>query len=299
MRRPLPPPSWLRTFEAAARNLSFTRAAEELHVTQSAVSQQIRLLEDRLGEALFHRLPQSLQLTEAGKAYLPVVHDAFDRLRFGTEELFGSSHSGLVTIRSTPGFGEFWLAPRLEDLFSRHPGIELRVTSTIWNTAFMDSGVDLEIRYGDGSCAGLETAWLTREYLVPVCSPSLAERLAGDPKNLSEVRLLHTDGFLNGWPEWLRRARVARHVDGGRGSHFDTAILPMKLAEAGAGVALGRRSLIEGGLESGRLVMPFATRLPTEEAFFVAWPAEAELREEAAAVRDWLLDTAGVEPPAQ
>jgi len=296
MNPPLPPPSWLRTFEAAARNLSFTRAAAELHVTQSAVSQQIRLLEDRLGETLFQRLPQSLQLTEAGKAYLPVVHDAFDRLKLGTEELFGASRTSRVTIRSTPGFGEFWLTPRLHELLAQHPGIDLRVTSSIWNDEFMDSGVELEVRYGTGPCPGLQTAWLTQEHLVPVCSPAVAERLAGDPGNLAHERLLHTDGFRNGWPEWLQRARVARQVDGGGGCHFDTAILPLNLAEAGAGVALGRRSLIEGGLASGRLVQPFDITLPTDEAFFLAWPGDTELRAEAATVRDWLLETAGASP---
>lgn len=297
MQASLPPPSWLRTFGVAARHMSFTRAAEELHVTQSAVSQQIRLLEDRLGQPLFHRLPQSLQLTEAGKAYLPVVREAFERLAFGTEEVFGIARQGLVTVRATPGFAEFWLAPRLEALFAAYPELELRVTSTIWNTDSIESGVDLEVRYGLGEWGELEAACLTREHLVPVCSPGVAARLQGDPRHLARVRLLHTDGFRNGWPEWLDAAGVARHVDGGSGCHFDTAILPLRLAEEGLGVALGRSSMIGQRLHHGRLVAPFDTPVPTREAFHLCWPSDTPLHPDAEIVRDWLIASA-TEPTA-
>jgi len=292
MNRPLPPPSWLRTFAAAARHMSFTRAAEELHVTQSAVSQQIRLLEDRLGESLFHRLPQSLQLTEAGKAYLPIVRDAFERLVYGTEEIFGYPRGGLVTVRATPGFGEFWLAPRLHDLYTSHPEMDLRIVSTIWNTDFVESGVDLEIRYGSDEWSELETRRLTSEYLTPVCSPAVAARLGNDPERLAGERLLHVDGFRKGWPAWLHHAGVADRVDGGSGSHFDTAILPTKLAEEGLGVALGRWSMVQQRLAQGTLVTPFTVSLVTNEAFYVAWPADRELRPEAATLRDWLVRVA-------
>ena len=295
MLRPLPPPNWLRTFVAAARHMSFTRAAEELHVTQSAVSQQIRLLEDRLDQPLFHRLPQGLQLTEAGKAFLPVVRDSFDRLAYATEEIFGYARSDLVTVRATPGFGEFWLGPRLHRLYAAHPDLELRITTTIWNTDFMESGVDLEVRYGTGEWPELEARQLMREYLMPVCSPRLASGLGGDPARLAGVRLLHTDGFRNGWPEWLHRAGIADRVDGGSGSHFDTAVLPLRLAGEGLGVALGRWSMIEQHLADGTLVTPFDVALPTDEAFYVAWPTDEPLRPEAELLRDWLVETAAAD----
>jgi len=286
--RNLPPPAWLRTFDAAARHMSFTEAAAELHVTQSAVSQHIRLLEDRLGHALFHRLPRGLRLTEAGKAYLPVVHDAFERLKLGTEEVFGQDGDAPLTVRATPGFIELWLGPRLERLFARQPDLDLRITSIIWNTDFVETGVDLEIRYGDGEWSGLETERLTRETLFPVCTPELAAALAGDPLNLSNTRLLHTDGFMNGWPEWLRHAGVDDRIDGGAGCHFDTAVLPVHLAANGLGVALGRASLVHDLLAGGELVAPFAERLSTDEAFFAAWPDDAPLRAEASELLDWL-----------
>ncbi|MDN3518495.1 LysR substrate-binding domain-containing protein [Aquisalimonas lutea] len=292
MPRSLPPPSWLRTFEAAARHTSFTRAAEELHVTQSAVSQQIRLLEDRLGQVLFHRLPQSLQLTDSGRAYLAVVHDAFERLTLGTEELFGYARGELVTIRATPGFGELWLVPRLGSFYREHPDLDIRVISTIWNPQFIESGVDLEIRYGIGEWTELEMQPLMQEYLLPVCAATVSARLEGVPARLADERLLHTDGFRNGWPEWLQRAGAARDVDGGRGSHFDTAGLPIKLAEQGLGVAMGRWSMIERHIDSGRLVAPFDLAMPVEETFYVAWPAGGQLRPEAALLRDWLLRVA-------
>jgi LysR family glycine cleavage system transcriptional activator len=295
MPRPLPPPSWLRTFAAAAYHMSFTRAAEDLHITQSAVSQQIRLLEDRLGQPLFHRLPQSLQLTEAGKAYLPVVRDAFERLDYGTQEIFGYDRGNIVTVRATPGFAEFWLGPRLHALYAAHPDFDLRITTTVWNTDFVESGIDLEVRYGTDEWPDLGSRRLTRETLAPVCSPALAAWLDNEPARLNEVRLLHVDGFRNGWPEWLHRAGVADEVDGGSGSHFDTAILPVKLAEEGLGVALGRLSMIEKRMEAGTLVAPFTVSLATEEAFYVCWPAEQPLRPEAKLLRDWMVQAAAAD----
>lgn len=284
----LPPPTWLRSFEAAARHMSFTEAAHELHVTQSAVSQHIRLLEDRLGHALFHRMPRGLRLTEAGKAYLPVVHDAFERLKLGTEEVFGQARDAPLTVRSTPGFIELWLAPRLERLFALYPELEIRVTSIIWNTDFVETGVDLEIRYGDGEWSGLATERLSHETLFPVCSPAVAAELAGEPAKLAGMRLLHTDGFMNGWAEWLRHAGVHGRVDSGAGCHFDTVMLPVRLAAAGQGVALGRASLVHDLLAGGTLVAPFTSALPTEEAFHAVWPDDAPQRPEAVKFLDWL-----------
>ncbi len=290
--RALPPPAWLRTFESAARHLSFTRAAAELSVTQSAVSQQIRLLEDRLGESLFHRLPQSLQLTEAGRAYLPVVRDAFDRLHLGTHEVFGQGRRELVTIRATPGFGEFWLAPRLPDLFARYPEIDVRIASAVWNPELMEAGVDLEVRYGVSEWPELHAHRLTREAIAPVCAPAVAARLAGRPEALASERLLHTDGFRNGWAEWLQFAEAPPQVDAGSGCHFDTAIMPLNLAAAGAGVALGRQSLTAGLLARGELVEPFDTRLEVDEGFHLVWLADRSLSAQADLVRAWLVEMA-------
>ncbi len=289
----LPPPTWLRTFEAAARHMSFTDAAEELHVTQSAVSQHIRLLEDRLGHALFHRMARGLRLTEAGKAYLPVVHDAFERLKQGTEEVFGRTREAPLTLRATPGFIELWLGPRLHRLFARHPELELRITSIIWNTDFVETGADLDIRYGDGDWPGLARERLIPETLFPVCAPDVAKALAGDPANLAEMRLLHTDGFLNGWAEWLQQAGVDGRIDSGAGCHFDTAVLPIRLAVAGQGVALGRASLIGDLLASGELVAPFTETLPTDEAFYVTWPEDTPMRLAATQLLAWLRDEVG------
>ena len=220
------------------------------------------------------------------------MRDAFERLSLSTQELFGYARSDLVTLRATPGFGEFWLVPRLHELFELRPELELRVISTVWTAHFVETGVDLEVRYGMDEWPELETSLVMREYLMPVCSPGLADYLDGDPRRLADVRLLHTDGFRNGWPEWLHHAGLARQVDGGTGSHFDTANLPIKLAEEGLGVALGRWSLVEKHLESGQLVAPFDLPTPIDEAFYVTWPADQPLRPEAAVVRDWLVQTA-------
>ncbi|MDZ7748360.1 MAG: LysR substrate-binding domain-containing protein [Halofilum sp. (in: g-proteobacteria)] len=204
----------------------------------------------------------------------------------------GEERSELVTMRATPGFGEFWPGPRMHGLYAAHPELDVRVTSTIWNTELLEAGIDLEIRYGTDEWPELERRRLTREHLAPVCSPALAEWLGNDPARLAQARLLHVDGFRNGWPAWLHQAGVADRVDGGSGSHFDTAILPIQLAEHGLGVALGRWSMTEPRIAAGTLVRPFAVTMPTEEAFYVCWPSEEALRPEAALVRDWLVEQA-------
>ncbi len=273
--------------------MSFTDAAAELSLTQSAVSQHVRLLEDRLGHRLFHRHARGLQLTESGKAYLPVVRDAFERLALGTGAVFGHDHETPLTLRATTGFIELWLAPRLDRLFAERPELELRVASLIWNSEFIETGVDLEVRYGQGEWVGLEAERLSRETLFPVCSPAVAARIAGDPARLADERLLHIDGFRNGWTEWLHHAGASVRIAGRGGCHFDTTLTAVHLAIAGLGVVLGRSSLVSGALARGELIAPFDSVLDTEEAFYVVWPADAPLRPQARILLEWLRREAG------
>lgn len=291
MSRRLPPPNWLRAFEAAARHLSFTGAAQELHVTQPAVSQQVKLLENYLGQPLFHRLPRRLVLTEAGKVYVTVVHEAFERLASGTRELFGGDVARIVTIKVNVAFAALWLAPRLVSFKAEHPEIILRVASSIWLDETGWDGVDLEIRPGAGRWSGLHVLRLTRDELFPVCAPSM---LAPDgplaaPADVQSQTLISSLGNREGWDKWLALAGVpqaGRHGD----LQVDTAVVAYQLAATGGGVALGRSSIVAGLLESGDLVRPFDLSLESSENFYLVFPERSQEHPAAVALRQWLVD---------
>jgi LysR family transcriptional regulator, glycine cleavage system transcriptional activator len=296
MPRPLPPLTWLRAFEAAARHRSFVAAADELGVTPSAISQQVRLLEQHLGRLLFHRLPRGIRLAEAGESYLPLVSEAFERLAIGTVEIFGQRKSHRVTVRTTVAFSVLWLAPRLARFRALHPGVELRITSSIWPAEFPDPGIDLEIRQGTGKWPGLEAERLTSDQVFPVCSPALAAGRPGlaEPADLAHHTLLHAIGFRDGWMQWLKAAGIADRVDPRRGLEFDTGVMTIELAIRGAGIALGRTCFVEDLLAGGRLVAPFSIATPTEEAFFVVVPTPRRETDVARAFREWLLTEASM-----
>ena len=179
MRRSLPPLNALRSFDAAARHQSFTRAAEELCVTQGAVSHQIKALESELGVQLFKRRRNGLIITDAGRDYLAVVHDVFDRLELGTDRLLQRQRSGTIIVSTSPDFAAKWLVARLGRFAEAHPEIELRLSATMHHVDFAQEEVDLAIRHGNGNWPGLDAVNLTAEELFPVCSPSLMTNVAG------------------------------------------------------------------------------------------------------------------------
>lgn len=291
MVRRLPPMNWLRAFEAAARHVSFTGAAQELGVTPSAVSQQVRLLEHHLGSTLFYRLPRSLKLAEAGEAYLPLVRDAFERLAASTAEIFGDRTGERLTVKATMGFALFWLVPRLPRFRALHPEIALRVTTSIWAGEPRDPAMDLEIRHGPDSWPGMRAERLTRDLVFPVCSPELRDgppRLE-HPAELARHTLLHAVGFREGWSDWLARAGAAGLVDAAAGLEFDTSAMTIELALRGAGVALGRSCFVGEHLAAGRLVAPFDLAIPTDEAVYLISPAGRPAESAAERFRVWLL----------
>jgi LysR family glycine cleavage system transcriptional activator len=173
MPRHLPPLNALRAFEAAARSESFTQAAEELCVTQGAVSHQVKLLEATLGIKLFNRERQRLVITGAGREYLNVVRDALDRIAMGTERLVQRQNAGVLTISTSPDFAAKWLVHRLSRFCEAHPGIDLRVSATMHHVDFAREDVDVAVRHGDGNWGGLDAVRLCSEQLFPVCSPKL------------------------------------------------------------------------------------------------------------------------------
>lgn len=284
----LPPLNWLRAFEVSARCLNFTHAAQELHLTQGAVSQQIRQLESHLGVALFKRLPRGLGLTEEGQSYLPVVQDAISRLAVGTNEIFGQSNRRHLKVRGSLSFLHYWLAPRLADFSREYPQIDIRYISNIW-VKEPDGEDDLEIRWGCGEWSGLHAQRLTWDILQPVCSPTLmASSPIHEPRDLMNHSLLHVLGYEEGWGYWLKRVG-ADDVDYSRGPQFDTLISTIRMAELGQGVALARSSVVEDLLKSGQLVAPFNYRIEASESFYLVHEQNEVLSPDAAHFSTWLV----------
>ena len=291
MKKRLPPLNWLRAFGSSAQYLSFTHAAAELNLTQAAISQQIKALESQLGAALFKRLPRGLELTEAGLAYLPVVHEAVERLAAATDEIFGQGRRRVLTVRVSLVFFTQWLAPRLPQFRALYPEVGLRITSTIWggDASVNDVEADLDIRHGHGKWTGLKAERLTWDRLVPVCAPSLPspQRPLATPQDLAQHTLLHVLGYEEGWGYWLKKAGAGQ-VDSSQGMQFDTLISALKMAELGQGVALARSSLVQTLLVSGQLVAPLTARFATSEAFYLVYSPHSIVNPQAAAFAAWL-----------
>jgi LysR family glycine cleavage system transcriptional activator len=299
MSRRLPPLNALRAFEAAARHLSFTKAAEELFVTQAAISHQVKALEESLGLALFRRYNRRLMLTDAGQAYLPSLREALDLIAHATERLTTVEESGALTVSVLPSFAAKWLLPRLSRFREGHPEIDVLVQANGALTDFARDGVDLAIRYGRGDYPGLDVAYLMDDVVFPVCSPKLLE--AGPPlekpDDLKHHTLLHdptTSDDSKDWKTWLKLAG-ASGVDPTRGPGFTDASMVLQAAVEGQGVALGRSALAAIDLEAGRLVQPFGPAIPSDFRYFFATPpAKAELPK-VQAFRDWLLEETAAE----
>lgn len=290
----LPPLNWLRTFEVSARHLSFTSAAEELCLTQGAVSRQIRLLEDHLDVPLFRRMPRSLSLTEEGLAYISVVQDAVSRLAAGTSEIFDQHHREPVKIRGSLAFFTLWLAPKLSQFKKQHPDIDIRYTSNIWLTE-LDANDDMEIRWGHGQWPGLISQRLTWDSLFPVCSPKLlARNPIVQPADLLHHPLLHVIGYEEGWSYWFKMMDVEA-VGDLAGMQFDTLVSTLRVAELNQGIALARSSLVNDLLASGSLVELFDQRIEASESFYLVYRSGENLNEAATKFCNWLVERAHIE----
>ena len=295
----LPPLNSLRAFEAAARHLSFTKAAEELHVTPAAVSQQIRQLEAYYGLSLFRRTTRSLVLTEDALRALPAVREAFESLGEVHQRLSAHRDSNLLTVSASPSVGERWLLPRLERFRALHPDIDIRIDATDLLVDFNRDQVDIAIRYGRGVYGGLEADALMEDVVFPVCSPALLE---GDPPlrspdDLRHHTLLHPEwrqerDAAPSWQMWLRAAGV-KDVDPTRGMRFSMDAMLARAAADGLGVALALRSMVQHELEAGTLVRPFTgTHFEEVAASFrpyLVYPKENLALARVAAFRDWAL----------
>ncbi len=293
----LPPLNALKVFEAAARHLSFTKAAEELHVTPGAVSQQIKALEDFLQTPVFRREKRSLLLTDEAQASLPVLREGFDKLAEAGKILSAKADTGRLTVSVAPSFASKWLVPRLDVFQEAHPDIDVWVSADMNVVDFAVEDVDLAIRYGAGRYQGLIVDHLMAEKIVPVCSPQL---LTGDnplksPADLIHHTLLHDstdkDESCPTWPMWLKAAGVC-HKQGARGLKFNQSSLVIEAAVAGKGVALAKAALALADLEAGRLVIPFDLTTPTDFAYYIVHPPSKSSSPAVKAFKTWLMDEA-------
>jgi LysR family glycine cleavage system transcriptional activator len=280
MSRKIPPLNPLRAFEVAARHLSFTRAAEELFVTAAAVSHQIKTLEESLGVTLFVRQPKSLQLTEAGKAYLPGVQQAFKQLAEATHQLHLRGNPSTLRVNVPPTFALKWLIPRMDRFMKAHPEIDLKVSTSNHSIDFSRDEFDLAVRYGRGVYAGMKSELCLSVEVFPVCSPALTKGAhpLQVPDDLRFHTLLHdestyADSSNPTWADWLRLAGV-EGIDSTRGPSFWPSHLVINAAIDGLGVALAKKAWVEMDLAEGRLVRPFDISLPVEFGYYVVYPEE-------------------------
>lgn len=286
-RRHAPPLPWLAAFEAAARRASFTAAADELGLTQAAVSQQIRLLEARLGRALFVRRARGVALTAEGAAFLPHVQAALAGLNRSIGDLFGQPADTVVTIRVPISFAALWLAPRLAGFARAVPGVTLDLATAHVPEDYPAEPRDIEIRFGLGDWPNRASFRLTTERLTPVAAPALA---AGHGDGWTGLPLLSVQGGREMWADWFALAGAG--PASGPLMRFDSFVAALAAAEAGAGVLLGSRPLVDAALAAGRLARLSDLELPSRSGHFAVsaagtTPGSARMR-----VLRWLAQQA-------
>ena len=293
MARPLPPLNPLRAFEVAARHSSFTKAADELFVTPSAVSHQVKTLEEHLGMALFIREAKALTLTAAGRAYLPAVQEAFRVLTDATRQL-SAELAQVLRVDIPPTFAVKWLIPRLDRFVKAHPEIDIRVSTNSSPPDFARDTYDVAIRFGSGYYPDLHSEMCLAVNVFPVCSPGLlqCEHPLREPADLKHQTLLHdASTYSNGsnphWSAWLKHAGPL-DVDASRGLSFTPSHLVIDAAIDGLGVALAKDSWVEQDLRAGRLVRPFGVALPVESAYYMVFPKHRAGDVRIATFVDWV-----------
>ena len=297
MAKRLPGLPSLRTFEAAARHLNFTKAADELNVTPAAVSAQIRALEDQLGVRLFWRTSRTVRLTNAGETLSQATGEALDLIARAVERIGGTGRGRTLTVSTGLSFAAKWLVPRLDRYRRLHPGIDIRLDATEQLVDFAREEVDVAVRFGPGIYPGLRSDRLFDEEVFPVCSPRLLQGAfpLHRPADLRHHTLIHEDwlGRDGTWPDWRMwlLAAGAVEVDATQGFHFRQTALVIQAAIDGQGVALGTTSLVADDLSAGRLVRPFDLSLkgPPQFAYYLVSPRATADRPLVKAFREWVL----------
>lgn len=290
----LPSLNGLRAFEAAARHLSFTLAAAELNVTQTAISHQIRRLEQELGIRLFVRQNRALALTPEAKDYLPGIRAAFNDLRLATDRLLRKGTGRVLTISTLASLAAKWLLPRLSGFQEAHPDIDVRITTSTSLVDFRSGDVDAAIRYGRGQWPGLRADWLMADEMFPVCSPALltGNKPLRKPEDLAHHTLLSSTNNDDDWRLWLTAVGLPVNISELPGLSFDLILMTVQAAVEGMGVAIGRTSYVQDDIAKGRLIVPFALKLPVDAGFYLVRPDGAPDSPNLATFREWLVTVA-------
>ncbi|QRG09135.1 transcriptional regulator GcvA [Xanthobacter dioxanivorans] len=286
----LPSIAALRTFEAAARHLSFTRAAEEMHLTQSAVSRQIRTLEDFLGVPLFRRIQQRLVLTPAGSAYLADIRQPLEGLQAATLKMLTEQAGGVLNVATLAAFGTKWLIPRLGRFHKLHPNVLLNLVTRSGEADLYNDQFDLGVYYGDGNWKGIKSLRISKEDLVLVAAPGYRPkgRKLTSPSDVASGILLQQSKRPNIWRDWFEQAGIS-NANPWAGPRFEHFYMVIQAVIAGLGSALLPEILIEDELKSGRLIMPFSTRIETHEAYYLVFPDRGIGRDSADLFKGWIL----------
>jgi len=294
----LPSLNGLRAFEAAARHLSFTQAASELNVTQTAISHQIRRLEEELGIRLFVRKNRALSLTPEAREYLPGIRAAFNDLRLATDRLLRKGDDNVLTISTLASLAAKWLLPRLSAFQEAHPDIDVRITTSTGLVEFRGGDVDAAIRYGRGHWPGLRAEWLMADEMFPVCSPTLltGKRPLRCPEDLRDHVLLHNTNNGDDWRLWLTAAGLPSDISKQPGITFDLILMTVQAAIDGMGVAMGRTTYVKDDIAKTRLVVPFKIALPADAGFYLVSPEGAPDSPKLRAFRQWLIASAQNKP---
>lgn len=284
----LPPLNWLRAFEASARALSFTSAAEELSMTQSAVSQQIKSLESAMGRTLFLRRARGLELTDEGRGYLPTVQAAFAMLEEGTTVLQSRNHPDVLELQVNLSFALFWLTPRLGQFMDENPGVQLNLATSVWHEERPNNPASMQIVFGLGKREGISGKRLTRDSIFPVCTPKVAKQIKS-VDDLLKQRLFDLPGTAQSWGAWLKA-----HPDGGTivvpaVHRASTWALSLDWAQRGLGVALAHETIANDLLASGQLVRPFNFSIPLKEAYYLIAPEGTRTRHASKVFKEWLM----------
>ncbi len=281
MQKSLPPLGWLRTFEAAARHLSFTGAARDLNMTQSAVSQQIKSLEGYLGQPLFLRRPRALELTEAGITYLPVVRDAFRTLVRGTQAVTGTQQNA-VQVQSNISFAVNWLAPRLPKFRAQHPEVQLNIFTELWEPREMAEGAAVEIRYSLRPSDTVRTELLRTDHYYPVCAPEYQATL----ETLQKHPLFDCSNLLSNWESWVEEQGLIWEKP--PITYSTTYLVSLSVAMAGGGLCLSHDTIACRLIDEGKLIAPFDHRAAMPEAYYLLLSPQAEETPGALAFVDWV-----------
>lgn len=287
----------LRSFDAAARHLSFATAADELGVTAAAVSVQVRRLEEWVGAPLFLRGHRSIALSATGQTLAPRLTSLFvemERLLSEVADLDATS----LQISAMPSFASKWVAPRLSSFIAAHPQIQVRIMGADRHVDFDRDGIDVGLRYGDGDYGDLHSEQIAQATAFPVCSPALAAKCGDDPARIDTASLLHDESSLVApglptWSAWFAKAGAARDPDRSGGALFSNSHMALSAAIAGQGFALGLAPLVDDDVAAGRLVRPFAVAISSAFSFWFVCRKDRLHERKIAAFRSWIFEQAG------